>query len=383
MTEPIYLDYNATTPIDSRVADAMVPYLYQHFGNPSSGHIFGRKAHDAVENARGQVAALLGCEAGEVIFTSGGTESNNYAIRGVAHALRGKGQHIITSNFEHPAVMEVCQWLETQGFRVTYLPVSEQGLVEPRLLAEAITPQTILVTIMHANNEVGTLQPLAELSAIAHEHGALMHSDCAQSVGKTPVRIAELGVDLLTVAGHKLYAPKGVGALYVRKGVKLDKFMLGANHESNRRAGTENVASLVGLGVACALAAEELDAEVQRLQGLRDRLEQTLSEGVPGLRLNGSREHRLPNTASVSFPEIQAQPLLARVAEQVAASAGAACHSDGVTVSLVLQAMKVPASHAAGTIRLSVGRFSTEAEVDAAAEALLVAYRGLTDEMER
>ncbi len=377
MTEPIYLDYNATTPIDSRVADAMVPYLYQYFGNPSSGHMFGRKAHDAVEHARSQVAALLGCESAEVIFTSGGTESNNYAIRGVAHALREKGQHIITSNFEHPAVMEVCQWLETQGFQVTYLPVTEEGLVEPRLLAEAISSNTILVTIMHANNEVGTLQSLAELSAIAHEHGALMHSDGAQSVGKTPVRIAELGVDLLTVAGHKLYAPKGVGALYVRKGIKLDKFMLGANHESNRRAGTENVASLVGLGVACALAAEELDAEVERLRGLRDRLEQTLSEGVPGLRLNGSREHRLPNTASVSFPHIQAQPLLAQVAEHVAASAGAACHSDGVTVSLVLQAMKVPASHAAGTVRLSVGRFSTEAEVDAAADALLMGYREL------
>lgn len=379
MSEPIYLDYNATTPIDSRVADAMVPYLYQHFGNPSSGHVFGRKTHDAVETARKQIAALLGCSPNEVIFTSGGTESNNYAIRGVANALREKGNHIITSNIEHPAVTEVCQWLEGQGFSVTYLSVNDEGLVNPADLEQAITPQTILVTVMHANNEVGTLQPLKELSAIAHKHGALVHSDCAQSVGKTPVRIEDLGVDLLTVAGHKLYAPKGVGALYVREGLTLDKFMLGANHEGNRRAGTENVASLVGLGVACALVAEELDEEVERLRGLRDRLEQELMEGVPSLHLNGSREQRLPNTASVSFPQVQAQTLLEKVSEKVAASAGAACHSDGVTVSRVLQAMNVPNTHAAGTVRLSVGRFSTEAEVLEAAKALLAAYRELAE----
>ncbi|RMF57728.1 MAG: cysteine desulfurase, partial [Calditrichaeota bacterium] len=256
--EPIYLDYNATTPIDPRVAEAMRPFIEQHFGNPSSSHIFGVTTKKAVEKARRQIAEMLGCELAEVIFTSGGSESNNTAIKGVAAAYRSKGNHLITSSVEHPAVTEVCRYLESRGYKVTYLPVDEWGRVDPAAVEEAITPETILITIMHANNEVGTIQPIREIADIAHQHGVLMHSDCAQSVGKIPVTIQELGVDLLSIAGHKIYAPKGVGALYVRTGVKLEKLIHGADHEMNWRAGTENVIQNVALGEACELVHRNL-----------------------------------------------------------------------------------------------------------------------------
>ncbi|MCF7798071.1 MAG: cysteine desulfurase, partial [Candidatus Marinimicrobia bacterium] len=254
--KPIYLDYNATTPIDPRVAEAMQPYLTEYFGNPSSNHYFGRQARQTVEAARQQVAKMIRAAPDEIVFTSGGTESNNWAIKGVAESRRHLGNHIITSAVEHPAVLEVCDYLANHGFRVTRVPVDSDGMVSVDAVADAITPDTILITILHANNEVGTIQPIADISRLAHAHEIIMHTDAAQSVGKIPVNVSELGVDLLSIAGHKLYAPKGIGALYIRKGLRLDKLMHGANHELNRRAGTENVLEIVGLGEACKLVRE-------------------------------------------------------------------------------------------------------------------------------
>lgn len=374
---PIYLDYNATTPIAREVAEAMLPYLYEHFGNPSSSHPYGVLTRRAIETARQQVAALLGCLPAEVIFTSGGTESNNYAIKGVALAHRDRGNHIITSAVEHPAVTNVCNWLRTQGFRVTVLPVDEHGLVDPAKLSHAITPDTLLVTIMHANNEVGTIQPIAELSEIAHRHGALFHTDAAQSVGKIPVQVEALGADLLSVAGHKLYAPKGVGALYVRSGVELAPLMHGAGHERGRRPGTENVLEIVGLGKACEIAARDLESNMAHFQAMRDRLHEGLLHklGESALRLNGHPQQRLPNTLSLSFRNVEANVLLSEIGEQVAASAGAACHADQVDVSAVLKAMVVPPDWAMGTVRFSVGRATTADEIDRAVQLVADAVR--------
>jgi cysteine desulfurase len=375
---PIYLDYNATTPIAREVAEAMVPYLYEHFGNPSSSHPFGVATKRAVEAARGQVAALLGCQPSELIFTSGGTESNNYAIKGVALAdhNRGRGNHVITSAVEHPAVVEVCGWLEEQGYRIIILPVDEYGLVDPADLERAITPDTLLVTVMQANNEVGTIQPVTELAEIAHRHGALMHTDAAQAVGKIPVNVDELGVDLLSVAGHKLYAPKGIGALYVRTGVPLAQLIHGAGHEGGRRPGTENVLGIVGLGKACAVAGRDLERNKAHFQAMRDRLHEGLVHelGEEAVKLNGHPTKRLPNTLSLSFRGVEANTLLSVVGGQVAASAGAACHSsaesprsaDEVDVSAVLEAMQVPMEWAMGTVRFSVGRDTTPEEIDRA-----------------
>ncbi len=365
MEKPIYLDYNATTPIDPQVADAMLPYIHEHFGNPSSSHAYGFITNKAVETARTQIADLLHCQTSEIIFTSGGTESNNYAIKGVAYAYRHKGDHIITSSIEHPAVTEVCKHLETKDYDVTYLPVDEYGLVEPKDVETAITNHTILITIMHANNEVGTIQPITEIADIAHQHGVLIHTDAAQSVGKIPARIDELGVDLLSIAGHKLYAPKGIGALYIRNGVSLEKLIQGADHEMNHRAGTENVVEIVGLGKACSLISDDLTASQNHLRQLRDRLENGIRKHFPSTKINGHPEKRLPNTSSVSFLRLKANAIIAQMTE-VAASAGAACHSDSINISQVLTAMKVPVEYAMGTIRFSVGRFTTSEEIDQA-----------------
>ena len=377
--QPIYLDYNATTPIDREVAEAMTPYLYDHFGNPSSSHPFGTAARLAIESARGQAADLLGCLPAEVIFTSGGTESNNFAIRGAAIANRDRGNHIITSAVEHPAVLEVCRWLEEQGFRLTILPVDETGMVNPADLEKAITPNTILVTIMHANNEVGTIQPIAELAEITHRHGAIMHTDAAQSVGKIPVNVDELGVDLLSVAGHKLYAPKGIGALYQRSGTKLAKLMFGANHEVNRRPGTENVLEIVGLGKACEIAIRDLDKNIAHYQKMSERLFTALRANfdATNLRRNGHPEHCLPNTLNVSFRGVEANTLLSEINEEIAASAGAACHAESVDVSTVLEAMHLPLEWAMGTLRFSVGRGTTPAEIDQAAQTISQAVQRL------
>ena len=361
----IYLDYNATTPIDPLVAEVMLPYVHCLFGNPSSGHSFGQEARLGVDQARAQVSSLLGCDPDDLIFTSGGTEANNHAIKGVAEAHCQRGNHIITSSIEHPAVTEVCRYLEGHGFRVTYLPVDEYGMVHPWQVEEAISSETVLVTIMHANNEVGTIQPIAEISEIAHRHGALVHTDCAQSVGKIPVRVDELGVDLLSIAGHKLYAPKGIGALFIRPGVRLEKFMHGANHEQDRRAGTENVIEMVGLGKACELIERNLPAYASHMLEMRDRLEQGLLASQADARVNGHPEERLPNTSSVAFRGLEADRILSTL-PTVAASAGAACHSDQVQVSHVLEAMKVPTEYAMGTLRFSVGRFTKVEEIDRA-----------------
>jgi cysteine desulfurase len=373
----IYLDYNATTPIAREVAEAMAPYLYERFGNPSSSHSYGIAAKQSVETARSQVADLLGCLTGNIVFTSGGTESNNAAIKGIAWACCSRNSHIITSAVEHPAVMEVCRWLENQGCRLTVLPVNHEGLVNPADLERAITAETILVTVMHANNEVGAIQPIAELSAIAHRHGALLHTDAAQSVGKIPVAVDDLGVDLLTVAGHKLYAPKGVGALYIRDGVRLEKLMHGANHEAGRRPGTENVLEIVGLGQACAIAKRYLAGTMIHLKTMRDRLHEGLLQelGDESIRLNGPVERRLPNTLSLSFRGIEANSLLAEINGQVAASAGAACHADGVHISAVLTAMQTSAEWAIGTIRFSVGRETTAEEIDRAVHLIAEVVR--------
>ncbi len=373
----IYLDYNATTPIDPRVAEAMLPYVHGLFGNPSSGHSFGLSARRGVDVARGQVASMLGCSPDDLIFTSGGTEANNHAIKGVAEAHCQRGNHIITSSIEHPAVTEVCRYLERHGFRVTYLPVDKFGLVDPGDVEKAITPETILVTVMHANNEVGAIQPIAEIADIAHRHGALVHSDCAQSVGKVPVRVDELGVDLLSIAGHKLYAPKGIGALYIRPGVKLEKLMHGANHEQDRRAGTENVIEMAGLGRACELIERNIPAYSAHMAAMRDRLEQGLLDSAMDARINGHPQKRLPNTCSISFRGVEADRVLASL-PTVAASAGAACHSDRVEVSHVLAAMNVPEEYAMGTLRLTVGRFTTEEEIDQAAAEILEVVGSLT-----
>ncbi|MGD8877633.1 MAG: cysteine desulfurase family protein, partial [Syntrophobacterales bacterium] len=288
--KPIYLDYNATTPIDPEVAEAMRPYLFEHFGNPSSSHWYGVQTKKAVDEARRQVADLLHCRPEEVVFTSGGSESNNYAIKGTAFANRDKGNHIISSAIEHPAVLEVCKYLAENGFQITYLPVDEFCLVHPRELQESITPQTILITIMHANNEVGTIQPIAEIAQIAKEHGIVFHTDAAQSVGKIPTRVDELAVDLLTIAGHKLYAPKGIGALYVRGGIRLEKLIHGADHERDLRAGTENVLEIVGLGQACKIAKRDLEKNMRHMQKMRDLLYAGLKKQWGELKLNGHPE---------------------------------------------------------------------------------------------
>lgn len=370
--KPVYLDYNATTPVRSEVFDAMRWALQEGFGNPSSGHAYGVDARKAVERARGQVAELLGCARSEVVFTSGGSESNNMALMGLARALRHKGRHLVTSAVEHPAVTEVMKALVREGFEVTIVPVDETGRVHLAALEASLRPDTLLVSVMHANNEVGTLNPLAEISRIAHARGILVHTDAAQSVGKVSVRMDELGVDLLTVAGHKFYAPKGVGALIVRSDVPLEKLIHGADHEANRRAGTENVSGIVGLGAACELALDELPRRIVEARALRDRLWEALLRGLrPGsVRLNGHPAHRLPNTLSVGFRHVDASLLLFEIKHEVAASAGAACHV-GEESSSVLRAMNVPGEFAAGTVRFSVGHGLTEQAVDRAADVVV------------
>ena len=313
--DPVYLDYNATTPVARSVLEAMLPYLENRFGNPSSVHAYGAATKRAVEAAREQVAALVNCEPGEIVFTSGGTESNNFAIRGAAWARRdaGRGNHIITSAVEHPAVLEVCTYLKTHGFELTVLPVDGTGRIDPAELERALRPTTVLVSIMHANNEVGTIQPIGEAAAIAAQRDVLFHTDAAQSAGKIAVDVRELGVDLLSIAGHKLYAPKGVGALFVRNGVSVEKLLYGADHERNMRAGTENVPYIVALGAACRRAAEGLDENASHYAAMRDRLERRLTEALPDARINGDTHRRLPNTLSVSFPGVEANTVVSRL----------------------------------------------------------------------
>lgn len=380
--QPIYLDYNATTPVDPRVLEAMLPYLREHFGNPSSSHPYGVQARLGVEQARRQVAALLGGEPDEIVFTGSGSEANNLAIKGIAEANRDRGDHIITSQVEHPAVLEPCRYLERRGFRVTYLPVDNYGRVDPDAVAQAITPRTILITMMHANNEVGTIQPLAVIGRIARLHGIPFHTDAAQSMGKIPTRVEELQVDLLTVVGHKFYAPKGVGALYIRRGLQVESLIHGAGHEGGRRASTENVAGTVGLGEACRLAGENLAEAAGRLRELRERLYQGLMQQGVQLALNGHPTERLPNTLNLSFTGIDSNSLLAALPE-IAASTGSACHAGETEPSAVLLAMGTPREQALGAIRFSLGRWTTAEEVDQAVTFLVERLRTLSGESRR
>jgi len=378
MAQPIYLDYNGTTPHAPEVIEAMRPFFEQEFGNPSSSHWYGIAPKQAVEQARRQVAGLLNCLPQEIVFTSGGTESNNHAIKGIARAKRELGNHIITSCIEHPAVLEVCRALAEDGVETTLLPVDRTGLVDPIDVEKAIRPGTILISIMHSNNEVGALQPIAEISAIARSRGITMHSDAAQSVGKVGVDVRALGVDLLSVAGHKLYAPKGVGALYIRNGVQPAKFCHGAGQERGWRAGTENVLEIVGLGKACEIAGRDLAGHISHLRNLRDRLHQGLLEALgAGVALNGHPEKRLPNTLSLGFRGLAANRILEEIGLEIAASPGAACHSDSVAISHVLEAMGLDREWAMGTLRFSVGRMTTAAEIDRALSVIIAAVRKL------
>jgi cysteine desulfurase len=377
MPKPIYLDYNATTPHDPEVIAAMRPFLEEEFGNPSSSHLYGSAPQKAVMEARRQVAALLGCRPEEITFTSGGTESNNHAIKGIAEGYGANGNHIITCQIEHPAILEVCHYLEQKGMEVTYVPVDDQGRVRVSAVKGAITARTILISIMHANNEVGTIQPIAEIAQIARERGILLHTDAAQSVGKIPTEVDTLGVDLLSIAGHKIYAPKGVGALFIRDGVKLAKCMHGAGQESGRRPGTENVLEIVGLGKACEIAKRDLDANMTHMQHMRDRLYEGLKGSCGNIRVNGHLQKGLPNTLSISFEGLEANRILDQISPRVAAAAGAACHSDRVEVSQVLQAMGVPLNWAKGTLRLTTGRRTTEADIDTAVQVICEAVKTL------
>ncbi len=380
---PIYLDYNATTPIDPAVVEAMLPYLREHYGNPSSTHTLGKKTHAAVDEARRQCAELLGARPEEIVFTSGGSEASNLALKGAVFArVRGifgrwaRDAHVIISAIEHPATAQPGEFLKRLGCRVTVLPVDRQGLVDPDAIRKAIDRKTTIISIMHSNNEVGTLQPIREIAAIARERGVLMHTDAAQSMGKLRVDVNELGVDLLTVAGHKLYAPKGVGLLYVREGVKLEPLIHGAGHEGGLRAGTENVPYLVALGKACELARHSLPQATQQLQNFRDRLWLRLREKLGDrIVLNGHPERRLPNTLNVSFARWVGSELLEKT-QGIAASTGSACHEGKISQSPVLCAMGVPPEIGKGAVRLTVGRFTTEAEIDQAAEALIQTASG-------
>lgn len=359
----IYLDYNATTPVHPLAAEAMDTYIRKHFGNPSSNHFFGRNAKEGVEIARKQIASLLGCLPEEIVFTSGGTESNNFAIRGTAETFKSKGNHIITTKIEHPAVIQPCKYLEKKGFEITYLPVDKYGMLNLPDIKKAIKPATFLITVMHANNETGTIQPIAEISKLARENNILFHTDAAQSVGKIQTKVNDLGVDFLSIAGHKLYAPKGVGALYIRKGIDIQPFMLGAGHEMGRRAGTENVIEIAGLGKACEIAEREMENESERIKKLRDKFYDDLRNAGIKLKLNGHPELRLPNTLNISFIGIDSHELLDNTKE-IAASTSSACHADSKTPSGVLTAMGVTDRDAFSAVRFSLGRMTTKEEID-------------------
>ncbi len=375
----IYLDYNATTPIAPKAREAMKPFLGEYFGNPSSNHPIGRICREAIEDARGHVAALIGADRDEIVFTSGGTESNNLALLGtmLLNGLSADG-HLIISALEHPAVAQPADHLTNMGYAVTVVGCDSNGTVDPDEIRRAIRPDTQLVSIMHANNEIGSVQPLREIAAVCQEHEVLLHTDAAQSLGKIRVKVDELGVDLLTIAGHKMYAPKGIGALFVRQSVDLAPVLHGAGHEKGLRPGTENVPFIVALGAAALLAARELELNGARMIRLRDRLFQQLRDAIgSALTVNGACGTRLPNTLSVNFPQVNGAELLAR-APEVCASTGAACHSHGTSLSNTLRAIGLTAAAAQGTIRLSLGWYSVEEEIDRAASLLSGAWEAMT-----
>jgi cysteine desulfurase len=378
MNNPLYLDYNATTPIDPEVVEEMLPFIHGSFGNPSSSYAIGKKNKEAVNKARIQVADLLNADPGEIIFTSGGTESNNHAIRGIAFANRDKGKHIITSAIEHPAVTEVCDYLYSLGFEITYLPVDRNGKTDPKDVEDAICPDTVLITIMHANNEVGTIQPIEEIGEIAGKHNVAFHTDAAQSVGKIETDVRKLGVDLLTIAGHKLYAPKGTGALYLKKGTKIENLMFGAGQEKGLRPGTENVPYIVALGKACEIAKRDFDRNVKKMSTTKERLFNGLKEKLGDrVMVNGKFSDTLPNTLSVAFEKTEAHALTSLISEELFISTGSACHADSIEISSVLKAMNVERMTAAGTVRISTGKFTTIDEIDRAVDIITHAVKKL------
>lgn len=370
----IYLDYNATTPVDREVAAAMIPFIEEKWGNPGSSHQMGREARAAVEMARGQVAGLLKCSTKEVFFTSGGTESNNAVLKGVAHALRKKGRHIITSGIEHPSILQPAIFLMENGWEVTFLPVDSYGMVDPDDVRRALRKDTVLVSIMHANNETGTIQPVAEIGAMTRERGVYFHSDAAQSVGKVETYVEDMGVDFLTVAGHKVYAPKGIGALYIREGAALEPLLHGAGQEGGRRAGTENVILAAALGAACEIAGRRLHDDADRQMRLRDQLFEGIVSEIPDAVLNGHKDKKLSNTLNIAFPGLVGGEILAGI-PGLCASTGAACHDRSVTLSHVLAAMGVPKEVGMGAIRLTVGRYTTEEEIHQAASWIVAAVK--------
>ena len=373
--KPVYLDNNATTPLAPEVAGAMVECLRENFGNPSSAHIWGRKAKKAVEDSRRHVGNLISARPEEIIFTSGGTEANNMAILGTARKF--KSGHIISACIEHPSVMNPLKHLENIGYRVTYLPVNNYGTVDPDHLKNHIKKNTILITIMHSNNETGSIQPIAEIGKIANSKGIVFHCDAAQSVGKVPINVKRLGVDLMTIVSHKFYGPKGVGALFIKPGTELAPLLYGASHEKGFRPGTENVCTIVGLGKASEIAKKQMKAKVSHMKHLSKTFYHELREHIPGIKLNGHPSKRLPNTLNLSFPEIQGAALLDRLKNEIAASTGSACHEGCFTPSHVLKAMGISDKDAFSAVRLSLGRDTTERQVQKAARAIVNAYRSL------
>jgi cysteine desulfurase len=367
----IYLDNAATTAVDKRVLETMLPYYSDIFGNPSSPYSYGQEAKKAIEEAREKVAKALGADSEEIYFTSGGSESDNWALKGVAYALKDKGNHIITTEIEHHAVLNTCRYLEKEGFKVTYLPVDEYGLVKPEDLKKAITDKTILVSIMFANNEIGTIEPIEELVKIAHEKNVYFHTDAVQAVGNIPIDVKKLDVDLLSLSAHKIYGPKGVGALYIKKGVKIHSFIQGGTQEKNRRAGTENVPGIVGLGEAIELITKNLDCHMNKLTFLRDKLINGILEKIPYVRLNGHPTKRLPGNVNVSFEFIDGESLILNLdMAGICASSGSACTSGSLEPSHVLLAIGLSKELARGSLRLTIGKDNTEEDIDKVLEAL-------------
>ena len=367
----IYFDYAATTPTHPEVVKAMLPYFTEVFGNPSSVYTCGQEAKGAIEEARANLASFIGAKDEEIVFTSGGTEADNFALKGVAYANKGKGNHIITTTIEHHAVLETCHFLETTGFRVTFLPVDEYGMVDPDEVRRAITSKTVLISVMHANNEIGTIQPLAEIAKIARETGVYFHTDAVQTVGHIPINVDELGVDLLSMSAHKLYGPKGVGAIYIRKGTKLVPFMHGGEQERGRRASTQNVPGIVGLGKAVDIARQEMNEEAERLTRLRDKLIDGVLTQIEHTRLNGHPTERLPNNVNVSISFAEGESMCLNLdLEGICVSTGSACTSSITEPSHVLLALGLPPLQAHTSLRLSLGKWTTEEEIDRVLEVL-------------
>lgn len=371
MGKAIYLDYNATTPVDPEVVTAMMPFFQKHFGNPSSAYSIGRLSREVVYQARKQVAGLINADPGEIYFTGGCTESNNLAIRGIASAKMGKGKHIITSSIEHPSVTEVCRYLGSLGYEITYLPVDSFGKVNPEDVENAVRPDTILITVMHANNEVGTIEPVKEIASIARKYDIRFHTDAAQSVGKINTDVKALGIDLLSIAGHKIYAPKGVGALYIKQGTRIENLMFGAGQEEGIRPGTENIPFIVALGKACEIAQRDFAGNNEKIYRTRERLLRALQQKLgAAVRLNADLNNCLPNTLSIAFEKTDGHSLASLIGNEVFISTGSACHDNSIEISPVLKAMNIDRMTATSTIRISTGKYTTDKEIDLAVLAI-------------